>query len=372
MVQRLRPEQLFRPRKHEYFGEPANYKMRQHSWDWKHVYINLLRIADHYGITESEFEYYLTVSSPEQDKVTDRIFYFYHILSKVQAEAIEWNWETVRRVVQCMLYTLRNECNKYAEEAGLGEDMDQFKVIYWIAGHYCKRIQRLKVQYPEWTMEDIGFRAFLDRWGLLLVPWTSHPLKSSLCKKQDHGIYMADAEKHQIVAEKILHLFELSCARSISNENEAPSAIMMAVSLLATPGFDEGGLPQSWFDFAEKFPRVAETVRAGAKAFAIPGNNTMKEEPEKGLPLFYILNPIYQGGHQLNAREQRAMARCVGPKEVVYGQIFGGVGREEHTKIYVYKGAEAAGKLDGTTFHMAPTMIEDGPLVVIKTARLVM
>ncbi|KAK4083722.1 uncharacterized protein Triagg1_1384 [Trichoderma aggressivum f. europaeum] len=190
MVQRLRPEQLFRPRKHEYFGEPANYKIRQHSWDWKHVYINLLRIADHYGITESEFEYYLTVSSPEQDKVTDRIFYFYHILSKVQAEAIDWNWETLRRVVQCMLYTLKNECNKYAEEAGLGEDMDQFKVIYWIAGHYCKQIQRLKLQYPEWTMEDIGFRAFLDRWGLPLVPWTSHPLKSSLCKKQDHGICM--------------------------------------------------------------------------------------------------------------------------------------------------------------------------------------
>ncbi|KAK4083723.1 uncharacterized protein Triagg1_1385 [Trichoderma aggressivum f. europaeum] len=167
---------------------------------------------------------------------------------------------------------------------------------------------------------------------------------------------MADAEKHQIVAEHVLDVFELSYARGINDENVAPSALMMA----------------SWFDFAEKFPKVAETVRAGAKAFAIPGNNQSEEESKKGLPLFYILNPVYQRGHQLNTREQRAAARCVGPKELVYCQALGGVGREEHVKIYVYKGADAAEKLDGTAFHKGQTMMEDGPLVVIKTARFAM
>ncbi|KAK0765790.1 hypothetical protein N5P37_001728 [Trichoderma harzianum] len=92
---------------------------------------------------------------------------------------------------------------------------------------------------------------------------------------------MADAEKHPIIAEKIFDLFDLFDS---------------AFSLLATPGFEECGLPQSWFDFAETYPKVATTVKAGAKAFAIPGNKTMEEEFEKGLPSFYILNPIYQSG----------------------------------------------------------------------------
>ncbi|KAH0528183.1 hypothetical protein TsFJ059_003077 [Trichoderma semiorbis] len=108
---------------------------------------------------------------------------------------------------------------------------------------------------------------------------------------------MANAEKHPIIAEKIFDLFDLfdsACTRGLKNEDEAPSAAILAVSLLATPGFEECGLPQSWFDFAEKYPKVATTVKASAKAFAIPGNKTMEEESEKGLPNFYILSPIYQ------------------------------------------------------------------------------
>ncbi|KAL6833627.1 hypothetical protein J3E69DRAFT_324566 [Trichoderma sp. SZMC 28015] len=107
---------------------------------------------------------------------------------------------------------------------------------------------------------------------------------------------MADAEKHTIIAENILNVFDLVCEWSLHDEDETLSAAMMAVALLATPGFDECGLPQSWFDFAEKYPKVAATVRAGAKAFAIPGNTTMEKECEKGLPILYILNPIYQSG----------------------------------------------------------------------------
>lgn len=107
---------------------------------------------------------------------------------------------------------------------------------------------------------------------------------------------MADAEKHTIIAENIFNVFDLVCEWSLHDEDETPSAAMMAVALLATPGFDECGLPQSWFDFAEKYPKVAATVRAGAKAFAIPGNTTMEKDCEKRLPIFYILNPIYQSG----------------------------------------------------------------------------
>ncbi|KAF3075699.1 hypothetical protein CFAM422_002456 [Trichoderma lentiforme] len=96
---------------------------------------------------------------------------------------------------------------------------------------------------------------------------------------------MADAEKHQIIAENIFNVFDLVCERSLNDEDETPSAAMMAVALLATPGFEECGLPQSWFDFAEKYPKVATTMKAGAKAFAIPGNKTIEEEPQKRLPI---------------------------------------------------------------------------------------
>ncbi|KAL5088502.1 hypothetical protein Trisim1_006460 [Trichoderma cf. simile WF8] len=104
---------------------------------------------------------------------------------------------------------------------------------------------------------------------------------------------MADAEKHPIIAENIIDVFDLACARGIMDGDEAPSAAMMAVPLLATPGSEECRLPQSWFDFAEQHPKVATTVKAGAKAFAIPRNKVIEEESEKRLSIFYILNPIY-------------------------------------------------------------------------------
>ncbi|KAL7802956.1 hypothetical protein V8C43DRAFT_301071 [Trichoderma afarasin] len=121
---------------------------------------------------------------------------------------------------------------------------------------------------------------------------------------EPQGVRAADAEKHTIIAENIFNVFDLVCEWSLHDEDETPSAAMMTVALLATPGFDECGLPQSWFNFAEKYPKVAATVRAGAKAFAIPGNTTMEKECEKGLPIFYILNPIYQSGCRLNPPEE--------------------------------------------------------------------
>ncbi|KAJ4860645.1 hypothetical protein T069G_05633 [Trichoderma breve] len=108
---------------------------------------------------------------------------------------------------------------------------------------------------------------------------------------------MAEAEKHPIIAEKILDVFDLACERSLKDEDEAPSAAMRAVALLAMPGFEECGLPQSWFDFAKQHPKVATTVKDGAKAFAIPGNKTMEDESEKRLlSNFYFLNRSTRAG----------------------------------------------------------------------------
>ncbi|KAK4079737.1 hypothetical protein Trihar35433_842 [Trichoderma harzianum] len=61
------------------------------------------------------------------------------------------------------------------------------------------------------------------------------------------------------------------------------------------------------------YPEVATTVKVDAKAFAIPGNKTMEEESETGLPIFYILNPIYHSGCRLNLPGEEGPGPGPGP-----------------------------------------------------------
>ncbi|XEU95364.1 hypothetical protein FSHL1_000648 [Fusarium sambucinum] len=151
------------------------------------VYKNLKRIAESKGITVSEFEYYCTIPSPGSSK--QRVFYPFHILSRPQAEDIGWDWPILHQVCRQMLYTMRTSCNKHAQEAGYGEShVDEVRFIYWMGTWVCDQINRLKAQLSD--NEEIAFSLMCDRWGLPIVPWISHILRVSLCKKQDHGIAM--------------------------------------------------------------------------------------------------------------------------------------------------------------------------------------
>lgn len=80
------------------------------------------------------------------------------------------------------------ECNKHAIKAGLAEQLDPQILMYWIAHHFCRLIQRLKKERPAAGREDILWN-ILDRWGFPIVPWKAHSLKASLCKL-DHGLAM--------------------------------------------------------------------------------------------------------------------------------------------------------------------------------------
>ncbi|EWZ42618.1 hypothetical protein FOZG_07486 [Fusarium oxysporum Fo47] len=151
------------------------------------IYRNLKRIAESKGITTFEFEYYCTVLS--SGRIRQRVFYPFHILSRPQAESIGWDWHILFQICRDMLKKMRKECNKHAEKAGHGEaHVDAVRLIYWMGTWVCDQISRLKAE--ESDKEEIAFSLMLDRWGLPIVPWVSHILRVSLCKKQDHGIAM--------------------------------------------------------------------------------------------------------------------------------------------------------------------------------------
>ncbi|KAM0282169.1 hypothetical protein ACHAPQ_011144 [Fusarium lateritium] len=151
------------------------------------IYRNLKRIAESKGVTASEFEYYCTILSPGPFR--QRVFYPFHIFSRPQAESVRWDWPMLHQVCRQMLHTMRTACNRYAEKAGHGEaHVEEVRLIYWIGAWVCDQINSLKAQMS--NKEEIAFSLMLDRWGLPIVPWVSHILRVSLCKKQDHGIAM--------------------------------------------------------------------------------------------------------------------------------------------------------------------------------------
>ncbi|EXK27839.1 hypothetical protein FOXG_08800 [Fusarium oxysporum f. sp. lycopersici 4287] len=174
------------------------------------IYRELCRIAiQRYGLTKSEFEYYCTVPGPSQG--SERVFYPFHALSRPQAEAIGWDWQMMVGFAKHMLNNMRGACNRHAEQAGYGEKhVDAAKLIYWMGTFLCDQITALKAKMPEASQEEIALM-MLDRWGLPRVPWTSHIMRSSLCRKQDHGIAMVFGIENRPDFDPVRHI-DLSSA----------------------------------------------------------------------------------------------------------------------------------------------------------------
>ncbi|KAM0218237.1 hypothetical protein ACHAQI_001424 [Fusarium lateritium] len=175
-------------------------QLRNHTWppyvgrpggfaSGSSLYRGLQRIAtEAYGLSSAEFDYYCTVRSPHSRE--ERVFYPFHILSKPQAKNMGWDWLSVYKVARTTLTGMRIDCNRHAEKAGYGEKhVDGTKFIYWMGAYLCNMVKNLKAEKPMASRYEIAF-SMLDRWGLPLVPWQSHILRMSLCKKQDHGIAM--------------------------------------------------------------------------------------------------------------------------------------------------------------------------------------
>ena len=113
---------------------------------WDREYPTLLRIAAAYGLESDDFEFYLTISLAKRP--SKRVFFPFHVLSRPQAHTIEWNWHHVYRIAHRMLRTMRKQCNRHAEAAGLGDKtMDETKFVYWMVAHFSRQIQTLKAEY---------------------------------------------------------------------------------------------------------------------------------------------------------------------------------------------------------------------------------
>ncbi|KAH7221433.1 hypothetical protein BKA60DRAFT_634679 [Fusarium oxysporum] len=180
-------EHLLEAASADFLWVPTSDRAPRRNFHWSSIYGNLKRIAESKGLTSSEFEHYCTVLSP--GRIRQRVFYPFHILSRPQAESIGWDWHILFQICREMLHRMRTQCNKHAEKAGHGEaHVDAVRLIYWMGTWVCDQISRLKAKTSD--KEEIAFSLMLDRWGLPIVPWISHILRVSLCKKQDHGIAM--------------------------------------------------------------------------------------------------------------------------------------------------------------------------------------
>ncbi|KFH44773.1 hypothetical protein ACRE_044230 [Hapsidospora chrysogenum ATCC 11550] len=146
----------------------------------------LRNIAQQYGISTEEFDFYLTIPAPNNN---GRVFYPFSVLSRPQAISMGWNWTQIHEWCCEKVHNMKRACNKRGEDHGFGETADGIRFMYWMAAHFSNLIQGLKESYTGATQREIAFR-ILDRWGLPLVPWVRNAFVASLCKKQDHGIAM--------------------------------------------------------------------------------------------------------------------------------------------------------------------------------------
>lgn len=92
------------------------------------IYPILVHIGAQYGLTQYEFEYYLTIPSPRR---LDRVLYPFHVLSRPQALQNGWDWNKVTALTRFMIRSLSNYCNNDAFEQGLQEVLlNQINMIY--------------------------------------------------------------------------------------------------------------------------------------------------------------------------------------------------------------------------------------------------
>lgn len=158
---------------------------------WNSVYTTLQRVAEDFGLSANEFDYYCSIPSPT---ARHRVFYPFHILSRPQAQALGWDWHILKSFAQGRLADMRRSCNRHAENLGLGErHVDSMALIYWMAAFFCNKIREVKEERSKIkahvTPEEIAFH-ILDRWGMPIIPWSRHAFSASLCKGPAHGIAM--------------------------------------------------------------------------------------------------------------------------------------------------------------------------------------
>lgn len=149
-------------------------------------YATLLRIAQKYDLSKDDFEFFLTIETPE---CGHPVFYPFHVLSRAEAAARGWDWKHTLSFARERLGRMRGACNIHAERAGLGDPMDATKFVYWMAHYWCDEVRKVRANFPNEPQEEVRFRV-LDRWGFPVVPWDYNLFCASFCKKQDHGIAM--------------------------------------------------------------------------------------------------------------------------------------------------------------------------------------
>ncbi|OIW30467.1 hypothetical protein CONLIGDRAFT_642564 [Coniochaeta ligniaria NRRL 30616] len=153
--------------------------------DISDIVSNMRRIATKYGLTPEDFDELCFVDSPSGS----RVFYPFWHGSMALARDIGWDWNSLLAFARERLRRLQKNCNKNAEEAGLGEsEMDALRLVYWMVHWICRKIKAVKDSCDLPTIPDIASR-LLDRWGLPIVPWKKHIWSASVCKV-DHGIPM--------------------------------------------------------------------------------------------------------------------------------------------------------------------------------------
>lgn len=153
------------------------------------MYQTMVGIAAQYGLTPSEFAFYMTIPAPAH-RPGERVFYPFHVLSHQQALVRGWDWRHMETLATVLLQVMREHCNKHAEKLSLGEAVEWQTLTYWMAAHTSQKVQRLKSTMPADVSPEHIRLSLLDRWGLPMVPWTGSPLTVSLCKGPDHGIAM--------------------------------------------------------------------------------------------------------------------------------------------------------------------------------------
>ncbi len=148
------------------FGPPSEQGLGEDDIEWENVYQSMKRIGGQYGLTPREFKEHCTIPSPSSDPT----FYPFHVLPKPEAIG-NWGWKTLYSMARAMLNRMKNGCNRHAEQAGFGEEMNPLRFIYWWTHHLCRQIQTVKKSRPATSTEEIGFH-ILDRWGLPVAPRT--------------------------------------------------------------------------------------------------------------------------------------------------------------------------------------------------------
>ncbi|CAG9982751.1 unnamed protein product [Clonostachys byssicola] len=156
--------------------------------NWNAVYRKMQEMAINQGLSAEEFDYYCSI--PSRGRRTKRVWYPFYILSRPQAIASGWNWDTVYRFINQRLDRMRNRCNKAAEKLGLGEPhVDWERFLYRIAKGYVQLVLDVKAKRPDAGMEEVAF-FMLDRMGLPTVPFMKHMMGVSICQRVDHGLAM--------------------------------------------------------------------------------------------------------------------------------------------------------------------------------------